>query len=1291
MPAIVDVKVFAIQTPQRLIRKRLWQQPDQFVFTKNQYVQYFPNDDYADELNDKNWSATKIIFSTTIQTSEKNNIILPNTLGAGYYKIEATTKDKDGNTVKDIRYMQLFNSKASAYPQYNFSYTVNNYVQPNETANFLRGSLAENIFIIQEIQNSNKKKEPNMYNFLQEKKGIHPLQYLATESDRGNIGINEVYIINNRVYTNHYDIFVPFTNKQLQVNYTSFRNKTEPGSKETYTVNIKGNNSEKVAAELLTIMYDASLEQFVKHELQEPAIWKQHYYNNNFSYNQNFGKEISNSNSLDDLDKFSFTVYYDKLIKNISEISRIQPLWWKNSNDYAYMQFDNNSNNVLGFGSPGASSTLSGKAAGITVISEGNAKMEEVVVVGYGTRKKENLTASASSIKLRGVGSITASNNALYVVDGVIVDADKATINPDDISSIEILKDASATALYGARAANGVILITTKEGAKKKEKEQAIKPRKNFNETAFFFPNLYADTAGNYTFSFTIPEALTQWKWLSFAHTKDLAFGTASATITTQKTLMVQPNAPRFMREGDNIEFVTKVANLSDKELTGQCTLELIDAVTGNSVDGWFQNVFPVQYFTVAANQSTLVKFPIQIPFNYYKPLTWRVIAKAPSPLENAEGEVSDGEENTLPILTNRMLVTETLPLYLLPNEKEKSFVFEKLLNNKNETLAHEGVTVEYTANPIWTVVQSLPYLIEFPYECAEQTFNRMFANALASSIVNKYPNIKAVFEKWKNDTVSNRQSPTSGVKSPSPLERGWGEVNEELKQVLLQETPWVLNAATEQQKQKNIALLFDIVKMSNSTDAIIEKLLQLQTSSGGFAWFKGGYESRYITNYILTGIGKLKKTNALSQKQLEKIEEIIEEALDYLDEQINTDYKWLLSNKVALDKNNINASQIQYLYMRSFYNNQLKNRDAYNYYYNQAKQYWNKQNTYNTALIGLILTRNNERRFVNVNILPAVLENAVEDTTKGTLYWKDRNTCFWYASPIEHQSVMIEFLDEIEKKEGFSDLSKKVDAAKTCLILNKQTNNWQTTIATADACYVLLNTGSNWIDNNQQVQIKLGNKTISTQRATNNEKQQTSIGYIKQRISGDKLQPSMGNITVTINQSTNSSTQQSSPSYGAIYWQYFEDLDQITTSASSPLSLKKKLFVERTSSTGKALEPINENDELKVGDKIIVRIELSTDRTMEYLHLKDMRASGTEPVNVLSSYKWQDGLGYYEATKDASTNFFIDKIEKGTYVFEYPLYVTHTGKFSVGIATIQCMYAPEFTSHSEGIKIIVK
>jgi hypothetical protein len=253
----------------------------------------------------------------------------------------------------------------------------------------------------------------------------------------------------------------------------------------------------------------------------------------------------------------------------------------------------------------------------------------------------------------------------------------------------------------------------------------------------------------------------------------------------------------------------------------------------------------------------------------------------------------------------------------------------------------------------------------------------------------------------------------------------------------------------------------------------------------------------------------------------------------------------------------------------------------------------------------------------------------------------------------------------------------------------NKQTNNWKTTKATAEACYALLLQGTEWLSNEQLVEIKLGPAT--TIKSTD-AGQEAGTGYFKKTIEGTKVMPAMGNISVTVSNPPNQPANKpiNGATWGGVYWQYFEDLDKITT-ASTPLKLSKKLFVEKNTDRGPVITPVNDGDAIKVGDKIKVRVELRVDRDMEYVHMKDMRAAALEPVNVLSSYKWQGGLGYYESTKDASTNFFFSYLRKGTYVFEYTLFATHTGNFSNGVTTIQCMYAPEFTSHSEGVRINVE
>jgi uncharacterized protein YfaS (alpha-2-macroglobulin family) len=684
--------------------------------------------------------------------------------------------------------------------------------------------------------------------------------------------------------------------------------------------------------------------------------------------------------------------------------------------------------------------------------------------------------------------------------------------------------------------------------------------------------------------------------------------------------------------------------------------------------------MFPNKYFTVAAGQSEVVKFPIQVPYLFDKALTWRIVAKTSPTGGGRDGAFSDGEEDAMPVLTNKTLVTETLPLNMRGNGI-KNFTFDKLLNSSaSETLQNYSLAFEYTSNPAWYAVQALPYLMEYPYECAEQTWNRYYANSLASMIANSSPRIKQIFLQWAD---SSKASPTGGL-------MGALQKNQELKSVLLEETPWVMEAKSEEQQKKNIALLFDMVKMSGELNNSLQKLKQMQSENGGFVWFKGGPDDRYITQYIVAGIGHLKKLNAVADGQGKKLKEILDSAIPYLDKKIKEDYDDLIKHKTDMRRYSPGYLEIQYLYLRSFFREYPVGKayqTAYNYFREQIQSHWTNQSKYMQGMIALALSRTGDAK-TPAAILRSLKETSIVNEDLG-MYWKNEKVgWFWHQAPIETQSLLIEAFQEIKTQDPASQ-QKTIDDLKTWLLKNKQTNSWSTTKATAEACYALLMQGTQWLTNEPVVEIKSGN-TIFSNSTTPSE---AGTGYFKKTIEGNKIDPEMGNISVKVESKV--PLQGDLGGWGAVYWQYFEDLDKITPS-STPLKLLKKLFVERNSDRGPVLNPVNENDELHIGDKLKVRIELRVDRDMEYVHMKDMRASCLEPVNVLSQFKWQDGLGYYESTKDASTNFFFSYLPKGTYVFEYPLFVTHAGNFSNGITNIQCMYAPEFSSHSEGIRISV-
>ena len=783
-----------------------------------------------------------------------------------------------------------------------------------------------------------------------------------------------------------------------------------------------------------------------------------------------------------------------------------------------------------------------------------------------------------------------------------------------------------------------------------------IKVRTNFNETAFFYPNLQTDEEGNIIVKFKIPESLTSWKMMGFAHTKDLKYGFVGNELKTQKDLMLLPNEPRFLRQNDLITFPVKISNLSKNQMNGTARLEFFDAITMKPVDGIFaKNETPLKNFTIASESNSLVNWNLTIPENIGA-ISYKVVAQS--------GNFSDGEQKALPVLTNRMLVTESLPLPIR-GKQTKDFELTKLVKSKkSKSLKNFKLTLEFSSNPAWYAVQALPYIMEYPYECAEQTFSRLYANSIASYIANSSPKVKSVFDSWKE--IPGAESLLSNL-----------EKNQELKSALLEETPWVLESGNENERKKRIGLLFDLNRMADELGRATLKLQKSQSSNGGWSWFEGMPESRYITQHIVVGFGHLDHLGVKSVRENEKTSAMLKNGINYLDNSIKEEYD-LLKKRLKpdeLEKNQLSNIAVHYLYGRSFFKDieiPKFSQEAFDYYMKQSEKYWLSQDLYSKGMIALYLNRY-DRKMVS-DITKSLKEFSTESEEMG-MYWKNNvGGYYWYQAPIETQALMVEVFNEVAKSKT------DVEALKVWLLKQKQTQDWKSTKATTESIYALLLTGNDWLESDELVKMKLGDKLIDPKKI-DNVNMEAGTGYFKTTWSGNEIVPEMGKVHL---EKTDDGI-----AWGALYWQYFEDLDRITPH-ETPLKLDKKLFVERVTAKGIAIELINKKTELAIGDKVIVRIELRVDRDMEFVHMKDMRASGFEPINVFSKYKYQNGLGYYESTKDAATNFFMSNLPKGTYVFEYSLRVTHQGDFSNGVTSIQCMYAPEFTSHSQGIRVKV-
>ncbi len=1170
IPAKVNIELYKMQTSKTMKNQRLWSEPDFFLASNSDWNKKLPNLLQTHKgLEDK---PIALITESSIETKKAIYWQNPKSLKEGYYKLKLSSKDTFGKEVVSEKFFVVIDSNTKEMPtlEKNLFKLLTPSVEPGQEAKILIGSSFSNVKVLLEIS---KKNQPIEKRWLTLNNSKQTISIPVTEKDRGNIKISTDFVYENRTYHNSSIIRVPYTNRKLDIEFETFRNKLYPGQKEEWRIKIKGHKGEKIAVEFLASMYDASLDQFTSRNWDFNIL--DYYYGNNDFSAQGFGTQ--NAQNI-----FNSYKYYPN-----PSFSRPHLNWFDFNTYVRYYQYKGMKSKAV----ETAPTMMPGRDASILLEDEKNKGAEKTVSdakVEENTNRGENDRTSISD-------------------------------NP----------------------------------------KQEVQIRKNFDETAFFFPNLKTNKKGDIVFSFIMSESLTKWNFRGFAHTQDLKYGFINKEIYTQKDLMVIPNSPRFFREGDEMEFPIKVSNLSKKTLNIKANIRFYNALTSKEITNEIYPDHQVKEMTVKAGESSVFKTHLIIPEGY-QTISYKVIASADN--------FSDGEEKAIPVLSNRILVTESLPLHIRGKGVEH-FTFNKLLENKSKTLKNYNYTLEMTSNPAWYAVQSLPYLTEYPYECAEQTFSRFYANALAAHIATSNPRIKAVFDTWRNTPKS--ESLLSNL-----------EKNQELKSALLQETPWVMDAQDETEQKRRIAMLFDLNNLAFSQKSALRKLQQMQVASGAWPWFKGMRENRYITQLIVSGMGHLRKLNVLDLNQDYQTKNIIISAIRYLDDEIANDYKKLKNNnddKQLYTKLHTNQMQIQYLYARSFFNDIIpipnKSKKAIEYFTKNSQDYWTNQSQYIQAMIALTALRQTssktENNDIQNKIVASLKEYALHSKEMG-MYWKQNTGYYWYQAPIEKQALMIELFSEIGNED------KSVEDLKVWLLKQKQTQNWKTTRATADAIYALLMNGTDILSNDELVKVSLGGETVKLEK---DDKVDAGTGYYKKFWKGKEIKPEMGNITI--------SKQTDGVAWGAVYWQYFEDLDKITEH-KTPLNIEKELFIENNTANGPQLKAIEES-KIKVGDKIVVRIILKVDRAMEYVHLKDMRASGFEPINVMSGYHWKNGLGYYESTKDASTNFFFDNIQRGTYVFEYSLRAVLEGDFSNGISNIQCMYAPEFTSHSEGIRVKIE
>lgn len=1158
------------------------------------YVDIETSGDYTVyTLNEKDSIADKV-SNGTFRTGEQPELAkaLKN-LASGKYRVQVKAKDSNGKEVGAESDILLFSYQDKKPPIKTNEWLIkkNTDFSPTKAAEIQFGVSDKDVHVLYQLYNENKVFE-NKWITLSSENKMFSIPYKAEYGD-------ELYLtltyVKNEEYLNH-NIRLDKKSEEkpntaLSLTMEVFRDKLRPGQEETWTVGIKDAKQEPVLAEVLASMYDASLDKL-------DGVYNAQWY---------LQKPYKNTWS-------GHYWYYISGLSDYQKSNNLTQLFmnWKLSGlTNRYFTFDQL--NKFGFG-------FYGRRYMMRTFSNSVMKEEE-----YDAAPTAMLQDSVVGLKVS-EASTEAMMDEANVADNKLYEDQVLKFTPPVIESDE---GAAATGGSGGMEAPQI--------------------RSNFNETAFFYPQLKTNEKGETLISFTVPESNTQWKFRIFAHDKDLKTGSLERFVVTRKELMVTPNMPRFVRQGDKTSISTKISNLSENAVSGKVRIEFFDPLTDKIMN--LEVADKEQDFSLAKDASTSASWTFDVPEGIDL-LGCRIVAASES--------FSDGEQHALSVLPNRMLVTESMPFDAV-KAGENSFVYDKLKNNKSQSLQNYRLTFEYTANPAWYAVQALPTLSNPTNNDVISWFASYYVNTLGESIVRQYPQVSNVIKAWKKQG-GDEQTLMSKLQK-----------NQELKNVLLSETPWVLDAKDETEQMQRLSLLFDLNNTKQQTEQATRKLADLQDRNGGWSWYKGMYPSRSMTQYILYGYAKLVEVGQIQYG--EDIKRMQISALNFIDKEITKDYENLKkNNKKWQETSSISTNQLEYLYVRTFYRDipiTQEAREAERFYTSVVSRNWQNLDMYERSLLTMALFRNGEKALAD-KIAKSIREHSVTDAKFG-MYWpNNRGGKASSKVTVANHTFLMDALQETG-----ADV-KELDLMKQWLVKQKQIQVWETTPATINAIGALLSSGSNWFDTDKTTtSVIVGKENVM------DEKSEVATGYIKKTWNRGEIKNDMAEIRIE--------KQDTRPSYGALYWQYYEDLDKITEHKTN-LNVDKKLFkTEKTSTGHDQLIPITKDTPLKVGDKVTIRLTVRIDSNMDFVHIKDMRAPCFEPVESVSGIRWNNNAVHYRETRDASTNMYFDHLAKGTYVLEYQVYVNRTGTYSNGITSIQSTYAPEFVSHTKGEVITVK
>lgn len=1107
----------------------------------------------SDKNSGESYKEGKQVASGSFTSGKEISPAIFNPLPSGRYRILVEAKDSQGRPSKNQSDFILYGKNDKRPPVFTHTWLLKEKTTclPGEEAEIVFGTSDKDAYVLYEWFAGNNRIH---HELIKLSDANHRFKIPFKPEYGEGIIVSFTFVKEGELYITQVPVELQLPNRQLTIKPITFRDRLLPGSKESWKFRITDADSTVVSAEVLTSMYDASLDKIIPFNwyfsprrtilLQAPRFSTGAGFQRSYQYDQTEAKYIK-------VPQYQ----YDRL-------------------------------NWFGL-------------------------FNEIVIRGYG------------------------SSNRAFATGGIML---KSAAAPVVAESMNIMEDSAVLEEPSVESTEGEPVFSLSDPFAK-ESSQPISPeqiRQNFAETAFFYPTLQTNEEGDVFVNFTLPESNTTWKLQMLANTKDLKYGLLTKEVISSKPLMVLPNLPRFVRQGDEVSISTQVINNSKEAVSGRVRIELFDPATDQPIIclSKSQRPFELQPDSIAT-VSWIIPVPKQISL-----LGVRILA------DSEKG--SDGEQQIVPVLSNQLLITESTPFYLL-KEGEKQI----RISGNSEGATPFRLTLEMTGNPIWYAVQALPTITQPNNDNILSWFAAYYSNTLASYIAQAHPRIQKVINQW---TAQGGNASTLY----SNLEK-----NQELKNILLEETPWVLAADNETEQKQRLSLLFDLNRADGLREAALQQLIQQQNEEGGWSWFKGFPASRAITLAILKGMSQLVQLNAIQYGQAEK--EMQMKALKFLDKSMQTDYE----NLLKYDKKWQNAwpspEQVEFLFVRSSYRDipELGDaREAIRFYTNQAEKHWNQYSLISKGEIALLMHRNGKKE-VSTAILTWLKKTATISEEKGMYWANNRRGSDYFTSPIDTHCLLMSVFNEIAPDSQFC---VRFWFSSHCFI---RFVFWVSVPATVNAIYALLLTGSDWLNTQNTCVATWDGKTYSTAEG------EIAIGYLKTILPNEPANSS-ANPVLSIRKEGNT------PAWGAVYEQYFQEIDKVK-GQKGVLSVEKKLFVETNNGTNRQIRPVTPEQPLRIGDKVIVRLTIRTDREMNYVFLKDLRAGCFEPADQLSGPESRDGIWYYRSPKDVSENFFINRLPEGTFVLEYPVYVSRSGEYAGGISTIQCMYAPEFVSHTAG------